>query len=92
MGGHGKHMEWDLSRETMRTAADRRARAHRWSVPGRSKVVHPAHGSVVVPHASNLAAIMNAAEVWGCDWTEILDAQVWAAPGEKAAPMPTLYK
>ena len=21
-----------------------------------------------------------------------LDAQVWAAPGEKAAPMPTLYK
>lgn len=35
---------------------------------------------------------MNAAEVWGCDWAEILDAQVWAAPGEKAVPMPTLYK
>lgn len=48
--------------------------------------------AVVVPHASNLAAIMNAAEVWGCDWAEILDAQVWAAPGEKAVPMPTLYK
>lgn len=46
----------------------------------------------MVPHASNLCAIMNAAEVWGCDWAEILDAQVWAAPGEKAAPMPTLYK
>ena len=36
--------------------------------------------------------ILNAAEVWGCDWTEIRDAKVWAAPGEKAVPMPTLYK
>lgn len=92
MGGHGERMEWDLSRETTHNAAARRARIHRWRVPGRSRVVHPAHGSVVVPHASNLAAVMNAAEVWGCDWTEIRDAKVWAAPGEKAVPMPTLYK
>lgn len=92
MGGHGERMEWDLSREATHNAAARRERIHRWRVPGRSRVVHPAHGSVVVPHASNLAAIMNAAEVWGCDWAEILDAQVWAAAGEKAVPMPTLYK
>ena len=52
------------SRENIRRSAEERARFHRWQVPGRSKVVHPAHGSVVVPHASNLAAILNAAEVW----------------------------
>lgn len=40
----------------------------------------------MVPHCSNLAAILNAAEVWGCNWVEILDAQVWAAQGEQAAP------
>lgn len=92
MGGDRERMEWNLNRTDTRAAAARRARIHRWRVPGRSRVVHPAHGSVVVPHASNLAAIMNAAEVWGCDWAEILDAQVWAAAGEKAVPMPTLYK
>lgn len=50
---------------------------------------HPAHGSVVVPHASNLAAILNAAEVWRCNWATILDAKVWAAdPSEPVAKMP----
>lgn len=66
------------SREQTRCEAVARARFHRWQAPGRSRVVHPAHGSIVVPHTSNLAAILN--------------AQVWAAPGEKAVPMPTLYK
>ena len=46
-------------------SAAERARIHRWNVPGKSRVTHPAHGSVVVPHVSNLAAVMNAAEVWG---------------------------
>ena len=82
----------DGSREQIRRDALARARFHRWQAPGRARVEHPAHGSVVVPHASNLAAILNAAEVWGCDWTELRDAKVWAAPGEKAVPMPTLYK
>ena len=77
------------SRENIRRSAEERARFHRWQVPGRSKVVHPAHGSVVVPHASNLAAILNAAEVWRCDWATILDAEVWAAdPAEPVAKMP----
>ena len=48
-----------------RRSAEERARFHRWNVPGKSRVTHPDHGSVVVPHISNLAAIMNAAEVWG---------------------------
>lgn len=56
-------MEWDISRAGIRAAAERRARIHRWQAPGRARVVHPARGSVVVPHSSNLAAILNAAEV-----------------------------
>ena len=82
----------DGSREQIRRDAQARARFHRWQAPGRARVEHPAHGSVVVPHCSNLAALLNAAEVWGCNWVEILDAQVWAAQGEQAAPMPTLHK
>lgn len=70
-------------------AAKRRARKSRWSAPARARVVHPERGSVVVPHSSNLAAIMNAAEVWGCDWTELKDAQVWRAEsGDVPVKMP----
>ena len=69
--------------------AEMRARESRWSAPGLARVIHPAHGTVVVPHSSNLAAIMNAAEVWRCDWAEITDAQVWAAePGDVPVKMP----
>lgn len=69
--------------------AEKRAREHRWNAPARARVIHPAHGTVVVPHCSNLAAIQNAAEVWRCEWTEITDAQVWAAePGDVPAKMP----
>ena len=71
------------------TSAQERERGHRWSAPGRARVIHPAHGTVVVPHSSNLAAIMNAAEVWRCDWAEITDAQVWAAePGDVPVKAP----
>ena len=36
---------------------------------------------------------MNAAEVWGCDWTEIRDAEVWAVEkDERAVPIPRLMK
>ena len=42
----------DGSREQIRRDAQARARFHRWQAPGRARVEHPAHGSVVVPHAS----------------------------------------
>lgn len=45
-------------------------------------MVHPKYGEVVVPHSSNLAAVMNAAEYWGCDWSSITDAKVWLAEPE----------
>ena len=70
-------------------SAEERERESRWTAPGRARVVHPVYGTVVVPHASNLAAIMNAAEVWRCDWMELKDARVWAAePGDVAVKMP----
>lgn len=94
MGGNGERMAGFLDvperdRRRARKDAAERARRHRWSAKGTARVVHPAHGSVVVPHSSNYAAILNAAEVWRCDWREILDAEVWRAdPGEAPVPMP----
>ena len=70
-------------------SAEERERESRWTAPGRARVVHPVYGTVVVPHASNLAAVMCAAEVWRCDWAKITDAQVWAAEhGDVAVKMP----
>lgn len=48
---------WDAA------AAKERSRTYRWSAKGAARVSHPDHGTVVVPHHSNFAAIMNAAEV-----------------------------
>ena len=96
MGGGSRMKPFNFnedSRAQTRRAAEERSRIHRWQVPGRSRVVHPAHGAVVVPHTSNLGAIMNAAEVWRCDWVTILDVEVWAAdPSEPVAEMPIHYK
>lgn len=89
---YGERMGWGIApAERARTlaAAKKRERERRWSAPGRSRVIHHTYGTVVVPHASNLAAIQNAAEVWRCDWVEITDAQVWAAePGDVPVKMP----
>ena len=92
MGVCGERMGWGMTitdRFRILVDAEMRARESRWSAPGRARVVHPVHGTVVVPHSSNLAAIMNAAEVWRCDWAEITDAQVWAAePGDVPVKIP----
>ena len=70
-------------------SARERARIYAWSAGIFSKVTHPRYGSVVVPHRSNYSAICCAAEVWGCDWSEILDATVtWPDPGDRKAKMP----
>ena len=48
---------------------------------------HPRFGEVIVPHTSNYAAMLNAAEYWGCDWLEIIDdVEVWAV-GPDAVPV-----
>ena len=83
------HGAYRVERFRILADARKREREHRWNVPARAIVVHPDHGAVVVPHSSNLAAIMNAAEVWRCSWAGITDAQVWATePGGAAAKMP----
>lgn len=62
------------------------ARRRRWSYPGKARVEDPAHGSVIVPHGSNLSALLNAAEYWGCDVDEIIrTARVWAC--DRALPV-----
>ena len=70
-------------REALHRRAYQRSREERWNAPGRSRVAHQKYGSVVVPHSSNLTALLNAAEYWGCDWLEIRDAEVLATkPGD----------
>lgn len=53
------------------TLAARRARESRWNAKTCARVVHPRFGEVIVPHTSNYAAMLNAAEYWGCDWLEM---------------------
>lgn len=81
---------WRLHEADM-TSVTERARRERWQVSGCARVVSRKYGTVVVPHGSNFAALLNAAEVWGCDWTEIRDAEVWRADKEeRPVPMPHL--
>lgn len=53
-----------------------RERDYRWSAQGKARVTHPQYGTVIVPSGSNFSAVLCAAEVWNCDWSEIMDASV----------------
>lgn len=59
-------------------AADERAANERWEAKPKARVTHPVWGSVIVPCSSTLAAIFCAAEVWGVDWAQIINAKVEA--------------
>lgn len=74
-------------------AAIQREREQRWSASCLAIVEHPKYGSVVVPHYSNFAAVLNAAEYWNCDWGEIINAGVWLARPEDgpAVAMPERF-
>ena len=63
--------------EDRHRAGAERAKASRWAAPGRARVIHRSHGETIVPCASKFGAILCAADVWGCDWSEVLDAEVW---------------
>lgn len=79
----------EAPRFRVRPGTEERARLERWSAKGTARVTHPERGTVVVPCSSNLTAIMNAAEVWRCDWMELRGAEVRAAePGDVAAVGP----
>ena len=75
--------------------AYRRDRVYRWTAVGRGKVTHPAYGPVIVPHTSNFAAIMCAAEVWGVHWFDVLHATVTMPTREEmaqCAPVPDFVR
>ena len=59
-----------------KSGAKAAARSLRWQAPTSARVVHPLFGDIVVPHRSNYAALLCAAEVWGVDWMSIRDAEV----------------
>lgn len=94
MGMYGERLGRGVTREAARkyeTSVTERARRERWQARGCARVVSRKYGTVVVPHGSNFAALLNAAEVWRCDWTEIRDAEVWRADKEeRPVPMPHL--
>lgn len=73
----------------VRPGTEERSRLESWRAKGTERVTHPARGTVVVPCLSKLSAITNAAEVWRCDWMEVLGAEVRAAePGDVTVKMP----
>ena len=67
----------ERARASERIVLRERARSERWAAKPRATVAHPDHGSVTVPHGSKLQALQCAAEIWGVDWLEIRDAEVW---------------
>lgn len=62
--------------EKRRGAAAERDRQLRWQAKTSARVVHPIYGETVVPNRSNFAAILCASEVWGVEWSELLNAEV----------------
>ena len=63
-------------------ATDKSAKCPAYYTPETDGLTAP-----IVPHTSNYAAMLNAAEYWGCDWLEIIDdVEVWAV-GPDAVPV-----
>lgn len=90
MGMYRQRMERGVNRRQGRAInAEERDRKHRWAAPGAARVTDPKRGTVVVPCQSPFAAILCAAEVWGCNWVEVLGSEVWLAhPEDQVAKMP----
>jgi hypothetical protein len=63
-------------RDQRREKAKARAKQIRWNFPQLAKVIHPDYGEVYVPCASPYSAILCAADLWGCDWMNVLNAEV----------------
>lgn len=85
----GRYLTPPPDHHRARAEAAERSRRARWSAKGAARVIHPTRGTVVVPCSSKFSALLCAAEVWGCSWTEIDDAGVWLAePGDQVAKMP----
>lgn len=64
--------------KTQNAAAQKRSKRERWDFPKKARVTHPKYGEVIVPAKSRYCAILCAAEIWGCKFEDIHNAQVWA--------------
>ena len=65
MGMYGERLGRGVTREAARkyeTSVTERARRERWQASGCARVVSRKYGTVVVPHGSNFAALLNAEE------------------------------
>ena len=78
---------WDQNRQD---EANRRAFTERWSKPAKARVVHPAHGSIIVPCGSGLSSIMCAADVWKVPWSALMDARVEHCDQSLPVQMPAM--
>lgn len=83
-------LEMNEEERRRKERAEKLARRNRWAFPGKVRVVHPKYGEVIVPGASKFAAILCAAEKWGCPWAEITDAKVWALEENAKKEQPAL--
>lgn len=84
MGMYGERLGRGVTREAARkyeTSVTERARRERWQASGCARVVSRKYGTVVVPHGSNFAALLNAAEHIGADVID-KDRLLWEADGE----------
>ena len=62
MGMYGERLGRGVTREAARkyeTSVTERARRERWQASGCARVVSRKYGTVVVPHGSNFAALLN---------------------------------
>ena len=78
MGMYGERLGRGVTREAARkyeTSVTERARRERWQASGCARVVSRKYGTVVVPHGSNFAPLLNAAGGWGCDRAEKPEAE-----------------
>ncbi len=75
-----------------RETGERRGVQHRWSAPTIARVVDPVRGTVVVPCRSKFAALLCAAETWGCRWVELDKAEVLRPQVGDVAVTPPIFE
>lgn len=74
---------WHAEEAQRSRIGEMRARDQRWLAGGKSKVVHPTLGSVVVPHISKYGALLCAAEFFGVPaWPFVREAECVNATDE----------
>lgn len=70
---HIRFQGWPKERQE---AGARKRFEERWKHPGKARVVHPNHRSVIVPCGSCFSALLCASEVWDVPFDTVIDAVV----------------